>query len=509
MRKCVPYHAYVGPAKRRRGGLARLVIGAAAIALAVCLAPSRLRGQEVWTARSEELRKEDVRSALGWLKRNDPFAEHFVVCDKRRAGGDYSILVISAYPDRASRKQAPEETFRGAGSVGVFVVRGATNEVYLLLDLQPAHSIPPAMPQIAHASEHDLVLDYIGDYNMYLGSRKYVYDLRRRTLRYKIPFFRLTFRDSTVAGTRIYYLGLGDCVTEGSFECRNYAVGVESFAAGAKPSYELIKIPRIPPHGPPRSIVVGPGKKVTVRDPAAETSAPPVEHPDLPGFRHRVPATHAFRRKGGWVVIWNEESAPRGYGPGRSGIFAISRGGRVRFFPVPVPDVETWRRLRGPEMIPRGWRAEAGSIQNHIGPFRLEGDRLWFAGTFYDGEGMSGVGNIGWFDLAALQYEIRYPAELAPWSASALLVENESVWVGLVRRPEGALAGGGILRYDRRTGAFTHFPFTAVVNSLDRMGDALYAGTSQGIYVLRDGVVTVLSVEPVVPGRWELVVRMP
>lgn len=69
------------------------------------------------------------------------------------------------------------------------------------------------------------------------------------------------------------------------------------------------------------------------------------------------------------------------------------------------------------------------------------------------------------------------------------------------------MLGGGILRYDRTTGQFTRIAVPALVNSMDRFGGAVYAGASGGIYVLRDGSVTMLSVEPVARERWDLVVR--
>ncbi len=465
--------------------------------------------QEPRSSRFERLQKEDIRAAAEWLQRNDPFADHFTVVDKRQAAGDYSLLVLRAYPDLAIRKQAPEEALRGAGSVGVFLVYGATNQIHMVLDLKPLHALPPAAPQIAHAGERDAVLDLWGDYNMHLGSLKYVYDIAKRRITYKLPFFRLIFRDSTVIGSKIYYLGLGDCRHFENFECRNYALGLEQFSPDEKPRYELTGIPEISAYGPKRKLVVG-RRGIRVGEPCggSESRPPPVEHPDLPELRHTVPSCHAFRRQNAWFVVWNEHSAPPGYATTRSGVFWIPDRGSSRFYPVPTPDGATWRRFRFAERPPGWWPTEV-NIENHIGAFAREEDRLWFAGAFYDGEGHSGVGNLGWFDLPTRSYHIWYPPELAPWSATALLVEKESIWIGLAERPEGALRSGGILRYDRATGQFSRVDIPAVVQCIDRFGDALYVGTSGAIYVLRDGAVSVLSVEPVAPRRWDLVVRQP
>ena len=79
-----------------------------------------------------------------------------------------------------------------------------------------------------------------------------------------------------------------------------------------------------------------------------------------------------------------------------------------------------------------------GEIENEIGPYALAGAKLWFANSFYDSEGVSGVGAIGTFDFAARKYEMRYLPEIAPWSGSAMLLDGDDLWFGLMRRPEGA-----------------------------------------------------------------------
>jgi hypothetical protein len=74
-----------------------------------------------------------------------------------------------------------------------------------------------------------------------------------------------------------------------------------------------------------------------------------------------------------------------------------------------------------------------GELENHIGPFALDGERLWFANESYDGAGPSGVEAIGSIGITTLQYEMRYLPEIAPWSGSALLVDQDLVWVGRMR----------------------------------------------------------------------------
>ena len=102
-------------------------------------------------------------------------------------------------------------------------------------------------------------------------------------------------------------------------------------------------------------------------------------------------------------------------------------------------------------------------MESDIGPFVQDGDKIWFATSFYDGEGVSGLGAIGTFDIATRKYQMRYLPEIAPWSGSAILLDGDDLWIGLKHRPEGADIGGGLLRYNMRTGAVKTFAIPDVI----------------------------------------------
>lgn len=144
---------------------------------------------------------------------------------------------------------------------------------------------------------------------------------------------------------------------------------------------------------------------------------------------------------------------------------------------------------------------------NDIGPAAFDRDKLWFANTFYDGEGTSGVGAIGTFHVATRKYEMRYLPEIARWSGSALLHDGDDLWIGLSRRPEGATYGGGLLRYNTQTGAVRTYPVTDLISFIDRVQDALYLGTSHGVYMLREDKLTQLRFEPDADSRLVMLMR--
>ena len=91
---------------------------------------------------------------------------------------------------------------------------------------------------------------------------------------------------------------------------------------------------------------------------------------------------------------------------------------------------------------------------------------------------------------------MRHLPEIAPWSGSAILLDDGDLWIGLMRRPEGADYGAGLLRYNIATGAVTKYAVADYIHTIDRLGDTLYCGTSHGLYTVRGSKVTQLRFEP-------------
>ena len=156
-----------------------------------------------------------------------------------------------------------------------------------------------------------------------------------------------------------------------------------------------------------------------------------------------------------------------------------------------------------PERVKSGYGRDAANRLDEIGPHQLVGDRLWFAKLFYDGEGLTGVGGLGYFDLNQKQFTMFAPPEIVDWSASAILVRDDAVWVGLVRHPEGATYSGGLLRFDRATERAELFPIPYTILELKSSESGTLAGTTNGLYIVRPGRTVHLSIEPDVKGQWK------
>lgn len=188
-----------------------------------------------------------------------------------------------------------------------------------------------------------------------------------------------------------------------------------------------------------------------------------------------------------------------------SGVYEI-RAREALVHPLPQPDYDTFRQYR-PVRTTHGYTRENTTIEEGIGPFQRVGDKVWFGMSFYDGEGITGVGGLGHFHISTRQFHVYYYPEIADWSASAILVEDRSIWLGLVLRPEGAPYPGGLARFDRRQGTFQIIEVPAIVNKILRVGEVLYLATAEGIYFLKGEELTHLDFVVDVNGKYALVAK--
>jgi hypothetical protein len=145
-------------------------------------------------------------------------------------------------------------------------------------------------------------------------------------------------------------------------------------------------------------------------------------------------------------------------------------------------------------------------LDERPGPFQEVGSRIWLGKVFYDGEGHSGVGGLGYFDTNTSQYTWVNVPGLTGWSVSAILIEEDAAWVGLVNHPEGESYGGGLLRYDFKSRTSMTFPIDEVVYQIVRWKDRIYVATKNGASLVKG---TTLArryrVEPNIDNRFIIV----
>ena len=198
----------------------------------------------------------------------------------------------------------------------------------------------------------------------------------------------------------------------------------------------------------------------------------------------------------------------RGHYERLSGI-VVQDGESYLAYPLPqsMPQDLGLYRSRFAETQPAYARnIDSFTIRESIKAFALDQNRLWFGKSFYDGEGLTGVGSLGYFDIERRSYQLIRLPEIADWSTTAILVENDRVWIGLTGHPEGADYSGGLLRYEMETGNVRIYPISEVITDILQHKGALYVATERAqLYMLEnDTVVAHYSVEPALNDGFEI-----
>jgi hypothetical protein len=369
------------------------------------------------------------------------------VLDKKLLDSAHSVVLVD--------QEKP-----GPGRLALYIVSNGDNRELLALDAYSEVALA-ASPVLEAFNANSAYLHFYSDYGMYHGSIKYIFDLFGAKPPVKIRYGILALTSVARENDKLYYSASfaqpGQIFQDG-WHAQRATVIVEPSDSGL-PSYQI-----------------------------TDGIAPRQEHNE----------TAALRGSSGEVVLV-QNTTPPGQPHRPSEIFVASGAGKGTY-PVPIPTIDFYRQT-----LPQKQRP--GEMESDIGPFVQSRDKIWFATTFYDSEGVSGIGAIGSFDIASRQYEMRYLAEIAPWSGSVILLDGDDLWIGLKRRPEGADIGRGLLRYNVRSGAIQTFGIPDVIFTLDRVGNALYCGSAHGLYLVRGDHITQLRFEPNESGQLAMIPR--
>ena len=161
---------------------------------------------------------------------------------------------------------------------------------------------------------------------------------------------------------------------------------------------------------------------------------------------------------------------------------------RVSGHALPQSSYDEFARAR-PQRVKDGYARDDTKIQESIGPWQMLDGVLWFGKSFYDGEGITGVGGFGYFDKGKQEFRIFSPPEIADWSVTAMLVEADSIWLGLAWHSEWKGFAGGLLRFDRATERVEKVALRDIVGQIARLGDRLVMATETGVAILDRGVI--------------------
>jgi hypothetical protein len=184
------------------------------------------------------------------------------------------------------------------------------------------------------------------------------------------------------------------------------------------------------------------------------------------------------------------EQSKDDFGTRSHGILEAVGAGRTKFYPLPQSTAEDYVRLRPEDLRINPFSATADHYERQevIGPYQIDGGKLWFGNSYYDGEGVRGVGAFGYFDTANRKYTLFSPPEVAPYEVSAILLEPGTVWIALDRFDEDiSTSPGGLVRWNRMTHEIHKYPLEFVVSSIRAEGGSLRLGTRDGYAFFKDG----------------------
>jgi hypothetical protein len=181
--------------------------------------------------------------------------------------------------------------------------------------------------------------------------------------------------------------------------------------------------------------------------------------------------------------------------------------GREKHYHLSGPTLEHYARYRPGRAASGGYSPGKFHFETRIGPYTWDKEIIWFGISFYDGEGTTGVNALGRFDTKTKQYHLEYFWEIADHASSAIMVDDDYIWLGLVTHPEGADCGEGLFRLNRKDGTTKHFRFADTVSSILRRGENVYAFTDDGFYVIRGDGTTWVGVRPGPKGRYHPDIR--
>lgn len=167
---------------------------------------------------------------------------------------------------------------------------------------------------------------------------------------------------------------------------------------------------------------------------------------------------------------------------------------------LPQSTYDQFAKMR-PQRVQNGYNREGTQLMEEIGPWQIEGDRLWIGKSYYDGEGHTGIGGFGYFDPEKRQYRIFSPPEIRQSSVTAMLVEPDAVWLGLAVNGEWGSRGTGLIRFDRRDETVQKFDSANIINGIVRLGNKVFFTTEFGVEVMKEGQFQRYFVDKLSDGR--------
>jgi hypothetical protein len=407
------------------------------------------------------------RAFIPILRHADDALKSFATVERRQVSDELDLVLVLGSPRRDQMMYGEWPVWSKENRLGLFLqARTDANRVFTLA-IEPG---PPCQIHLEQVTARNVIISCPGDYDWGepAENQVFVFDTRSKRMvqRYSYPPFA---NYALVEGPEALYLVASD---------------LHQVVTAASDSHDVTF--RLLPEDEARPVL----KRVSVE------GFNGIRIPVLPS-KHRI----TFGPGMTFVLdLHNERPRVSDDHP----VISERVGKAWKQFPLPQSDRRTWKARR-PDDAKNIMPVSAAKISEQIGPYQGDGDRLWFGKTFYDGESVTGVGGFGYFDADSRSYTLYAPPEIWPWSVSALLLEPDALWLGLLDRGEGDDVSGGLLRWDRASKSVGYFDLKTNIHQIVRWSDAVYLATGDGIEVLQGDEVKRYIVDATANGRLQVV----
>jgi hypothetical protein len=179
-------------------------------------------------------------------------------------------------------------------------------------------------------------------------------------------------------------------------------------------------------------------------------------------------------------------------------------GNTVKRYRLPRSTYEEFARAR-PTSVKNGLTWQVTTIDEEIGAWQIVDRVPWFGKSFYDGEGNTGVGGFGYFDIEQRKYRMYSPPEILDWSVSAMLVQPNTVWLALAHRGEYGDSSGGLLRFNRATQTVERLALPDIATDIAYVGDHVLLATESGAAVVEAKKLRMFFVDEATNGQLQVV----
>jgi hypothetical protein len=366
------------------------------------------------------------------------------------------VIAIASTAEWAAGSDSTDLWWDENRKLGLFLQEKARPDQVYLLTLTAGP--PDCGARIERATSTDTVISCTGEKSRQWMNQKFVYDIRAKALISHFAYQPFAMMQAFTASGRTVFVGrdLTDLTKR---------VAVE-FHPGGSPEFRILD------KGEAAPWLARAGQAL---------------YPDHP-IPIRFGETDTFTFTRGYSDIHGKEYPSS----------IVDNQGKK--YPLPQSTYDDFAKAR-PGDVRDGHIRENTIIEESIGPVQLEDDKLWFGKTFYDGEGMSGVGGFGYFDTTDRQYHLYALPEAADFSISPIRVEPDVIWVSIFHAGEWGDSPAGVLRYDRKTRSVRKYDLPDDVNGFLKSGNRILAYTRSGIAVIEGDQTTRYFVDRTTDGR--------